>query len=65
MFTFMLLMVLYIFSQFFAIFGLINLDIANIQLPIPITIFEVSLTTNRDINFSIIIRYLSMFSTNK
>lgn len=46
MFTFMLLMVLYIFSQFFAIFGLINLDIANIQLPIPITIFEVSLTTN-------------------
>lgn len=56
MFTFMLLMVLYIFSQFFAIFGLINLDIANIQLPIPITIFEVRLTTNRDINFSIIIR---------
>lgn len=40
MFTFMLLVLLYIFSQFFAIFGLINLDIANINMPIPITIYE-------------------------
>ncbi|KAJ0176658.1 hypothetical protein K1T71_007837 [Dendrolimus kikuchii] len=40
MFTFMLLILLYIFSQFFAIVGLINLDIANIQMPIPITIYE-------------------------
>lgn len=42
MFTFMLLILLYIFSQFFAIVGLINLDIANINIPIPITIYEVS-----------------------
>lgn len=42
MFTFMLLILLYIFSQFFAIVGLINLDIANINMPIPITIYEVS-----------------------
>lgn len=47
MFTFMLLMLLYIFSQFFTIFGLLNLDIANIQMPIPITIFEVSLGQNQ------------------
>ncbi|XP_050351230.1 uncharacterized protein LOC126773992 [Nymphalis io] len=40
MFTFMLLIVLYIFSQCFAIFGLINLDITNIKIPIPITIYE-------------------------
>ncbi|XP_049873847.1 uncharacterized protein LOC126372224 isoform X2 [Pectinophora gossypiella] len=40
MFTFMLLILLYIFSQFFAIVGLINLDIANINMPIPITIYE-------------------------
>ncbi|XP_012551049.1 uncharacterized protein LOC114252688 [Bombyx mandarina] len=40
MFTFMLLILLYIFSQFFAIFGLINLDIANINMPIPISIYE-------------------------
>ncbi|XP_063364236.1 uncharacterized protein LOC134652931 [Cydia amplana] len=40
MFTFMLLILLYIFSQFFAIFGLINLDIANINMPIPMTIYE-------------------------
>lgn len=43
MFTFMLLVLLYIFSQFFAIFGLINLDIANIKMPIPITIYEVTI----------------------
>lgn len=42
MFTFMLLILLYIFSQFFAIFGLINFDIANINMPIPITVYEVS-----------------------
>lgn len=42
MFTFMLLVLLYVFSQFFAIVGLINLDIANINIPIPITIYEVS-----------------------
>ncbi|KAI8436769.1 hypothetical protein MSG28_010236 [Choristoneura fumiferana] len=42
MFTFMLLILLYIFSQFFAILGLINLDIANINMPIPVTIYEVS-----------------------
>lgn len=42
MFTFMLLVLLYIFSQFFAIIGLINLDIANIKMPIPITIYEVT-----------------------
>lgn len=41
MFTFMLLILLYIFSQFFAIVGLINFDIANINMPIPITIYEV------------------------
>lgn len=41
MFTFMLLILLYIFSQFFAIVGLMNLDIANINMPIPITIYEV------------------------
>ncbi|XP_075977876.1 torn and diminished rhabdomeres [Anticarsia gemmatalis] len=41
MFTFMLLILLYIFSQFFAIFGLINFDIANINMPIPITVYEV------------------------
>ncbi|XP_028171252.1 uncharacterized protein LOC114360683 isoform X2 [Ostrinia furnacalis] len=40
MFTFMLLILLYIFSQFFAIVGLMNLDIANINIPIPITINE-------------------------
>ncbi|XP_072949178.1 uncharacterized protein tadr [Epargyreus clarus] len=40
MFTFMLLVLLYIFSQCFAIFGLINLDITNIKIPIPITIYE-------------------------
>ncbi|CAH0585760.1 unnamed protein product [Chrysodeixis includens] len=40
MFTFMLLILLYIFSQFFAIFGLINFDIANINMPIPITVYE-------------------------
>lgn len=40
MFTFMLLILLYIFSQFFAIVGLMNLDIANIRMPIPITIYE-------------------------
>ncbi|KAG6443731.1 uncharacterized protein LOC115456082 [Manduca sexta] len=40
MFTFMLLILLYVFSQFFAIFGLINLDIANINMPIPVTIYE-------------------------
>ncbi|XP_041979631.1 uncharacterized protein LOC121733439 [Aricia agestis] len=40
MFTFLLLVVLYIFSQCFAIFGLMNLDIANINMPIPITTFE-------------------------
>ncbi|KAI5644289.1 hypothetical protein NE865_03658 [Phthorimaea operculella] len=41
MFTFMLLILLYIFSQFFAIVGLINLDIANINMPIPISIYEI------------------------
>ncbi|CAH2232845.1 jg16606 [Pararge aegeria aegeria] len=41
MFTFMLLVVLYIFSQCFAIFGLINLDIENIKIPIPITLYEI------------------------
>ncbi|XP_068633616.1 high affinity cationic amino acid transporter 1 [Battus philenor] len=40
MFTFMLLILLYLFSQCFAIFGLINLDIASIKIPIPITIYE-------------------------
>ncbi|XP_013165156.1 PREDICTED: uncharacterized protein LOC106116002 isoform X1 [Papilio xuthus] len=40
MFTFMLLLLLYLFSQCFAIFGLINLDIASIKIPIPITIYE-------------------------
>ncbi|CAG9561968.1 unnamed protein product [Danaus chrysippus] len=40
MFTFMLLVVLYIFSQCFAIFGLMNLDITNIKMPIPITVYE-------------------------
>lgn len=40
MFTFMLLILLYIFSQFFAIFGLINFDVANINMPIPITVYE-------------------------
>ncbi|CAH0398376.1 unnamed protein product [Chilo suppressalis] len=40
MFTFMLLILLYIFSQFFAIVGLMNLDITNINMPIPITIYE-------------------------
>ncbi|XP_059048525.1 uncharacterized protein LOC131843793 [Achroia grisella] len=40
MFTFMLLILLYTFSQFFAIVGLINLDITNINMPIPITIYE-------------------------
>lgn len=43
MFTFMLLILLYIFSQFFAIFGLINFDIANINMPIPITVYEVTI----------------------
>lgn len=43
MFTFLLLILLYIFSQFFAIIGLINLDIANIKMPIPITIYEVTI----------------------
>lgn len=41
MFTFILLVLLYVFSQFFAIVGLINFDIANINMPIPITIYEV------------------------
>lgn len=41
MFTFMLLVVLYIFSQCFAIFGLMNLDITNIKMPIPVTVYEV------------------------
>ncbi|CAH2048605.1 unnamed protein product, partial [Iphiclides podalirius] len=41
MFTFILLILLYLFSQCFAIFGLINLDIASIKIPIPITIYEV------------------------
>ncbi|XP_031766172.1 uncharacterized protein LOC113520667 isoform X1 [Galleria mellonella] len=40
MFTFMLLILLYTFSQFFAIVGLMNLDITNINMPIPITIYE-------------------------
>ncbi|XP_060803169.1 cationic amino acid transporter 3 isoform X3 [Amyelois transitella] len=40
MFTFMLLILLYTFSQFFAIVGLMNFDIANINLPIPITVYE-------------------------
>ncbi|GBP93731.1 hypothetical protein EVAR_84682_1 [Eumeta japonica] len=40
MFTFILLILLYVFSQFFAIFGLINLDIANIRIP-PITVYEI------------------------
>ncbi|KAL4713971.1 hypothetical protein ACJJTC_005602 [Scirpophaga incertulas] len=40
MFTFMLLILLYIFSQFFAIVGLMNLDIASINMPIPITVYE-------------------------
>ncbi|KAM3965399.1 torn and diminished rhabdomeres [Aphomia sociella] len=40
MFTFMLLILLYTFSQFFAIVGLINFDITNINMPIPITIYE-------------------------
>ncbi|CAH0691821.1 unnamed protein product [Spodoptera exigua] len=44
MFTFMLLILLYIFSQFFAIFGLINFDIANINMPIPITVYELFAT---------------------
>lgn len=41
MFTFILLILLYLFSQCFAIFGLINLDMASIKIPIPITIYEV------------------------
>lgn len=41
MFTFILLILLYVFSQFFAIVGLINFDIANINLPNSITIYEV------------------------
>ncbi|XP_045498578.1 uncharacterized protein LOC123696457 isoform X2 [Colias croceus] len=40
MFTFLLLILLYIFSQSFTIFGLMNLDIANIKIPIPITVYE-------------------------
>lgn len=42
MFTVLLLIMLYIFSQFFAILGLLNLDIANIKMPIPLTIYEVT-----------------------
>ena len=49
MFTFMLLILLYIFSQFFAIFGLINFDIANINMPIPITVYEVSSINNKHV----------------
>ncbi|CAK1580232.1 unnamed protein product [Parnassius mnemosyne] len=44
MFTFILLLLLYIFSQCFAIFGLINLDIASINMPIPITMYELFAT---------------------
>ncbi|VVC89331.1 unnamed protein product [Leptidea sinapis] len=40
MFTSLLLILLYVFSQAFAIFGLINLDIASIKIPIPITVYE-------------------------
>ncbi|CAK1551062.1 unnamed protein product [Leptosia nina] len=40
MFTFLLLLLLYIFSQSFTIFGLMNLDMANIKIPIPITVYE-------------------------
>ncbi|XP_026327416.1 uncharacterized protein LOC113235744 [Hyposmocoma kahamanoa] len=44
MFTFILLILLYLFSQFFAIVGLINFDIANINMPIPMTIYELFAT---------------------
>ncbi|CAG4982975.1 unnamed protein product [Parnassius apollo] len=44
MFTFILLLLLYLFSQCFAIFGLINLDIASINMPIPITTYELFAT---------------------
>ncbi|KAG7308683.1 hypothetical protein JYU34_005905 [Plutella xylostella] len=40
LFTFLLLIILYVFSQFFAIFGLINLDIAKIKMPSPFSAFE-------------------------
>ncbi|XP_047503773.1 uncharacterized protein LOC125048867 isoform X1 [Pieris napi] len=40
MFTCLLLIILYIFSQSFTIYGLMNLDITNIKIPIPITVYE-------------------------
>ncbi|XP_052741360.1 uncharacterized protein LOC112044469 [Bicyclus anynana] len=41
MFTFMLLVILYIFSQCFAIFGLMNLNIENIKISFPISTYEI------------------------